>query len=185
MQATLLNCICLKLKISASKCQAQAIRMFLVAAYLLNHFADRSIKDPQGISFSCQARTQVGLLKHGRCLGSESPFVCGNSNENLKYSHCFQISSEVLCFLLPVWPRTEVFKVNEKKNPVLAMKIHFSFQVTLTPFLFLSFPLKADCPALSLYFCFLHLPWTDSPEFYQKCSYQDNFTVSLFFETSF
>lgn len=79
VQATLLNCICLKLKISGSKCQAQAIRMFLVAAYLLNHFADRSIKDPQGISFSCQARTQVGLVKHGRCLGSESPFVCGNS----------------------------------------------------------------------------------------------------------
>lgn len=65
---------------------------------------------------------------------------------------------------------------------MLAMKIHFSFQVTN---FFFSFPLKVDCPALSLYFCFLHLSWTDSPEFYQKCSYQDNFTFFLFFETSF
>lgn len=68
-----------------------------------------------------------------------------------------------MCFLLPVWLMTRF--QSKKKFPMLAVKIHFhSKWVSL-------FSFKAECPTLSLDFCFLPLPWKDLPKFYQKCSF--------------
>lgn len=75
VQATLSNCICLKLKISASKCQIRGIRMFLVAAYLLSQLRRQEHKGPTGDIFQLPGKTWFGLLKHWRCLGSESSLV--------------------------------------------------------------------------------------------------------------